>query len=346
MNWKKQSALFLTLVLVSNISLFAQRLTPEDIRGEWFKEDISLADGSTLYNPEIVESQFTLDFISDDSLLATYNGKSVYHRFTLEDSVIKYAGINLKIVRFEKPILEVEEVRVQDGYKPLQYKFLYKPTFDLSFVPGQYPAKNGELVYTRIPGLLEPKFINPRFTAMDFIYKEFRFPEYKKGGFVLRFVITKDGVLKGGRLMASSHPKYDQKLIQALMKTKGDWVPAKFNGENVNCEVEFNFDLGWTTSSADNSEQNKRYEAEQNKEYADYYFDTKSYKSAIYYYTQTLENNPYNIDAYYKRAACFVFRKDINSACADYESLTVLNQVKAKELFEKYCSSYESSKKE
>jgi tetratricopeptide (TPR) repeat protein len=329
--------LILTILFFTNQALFAQKALLSQLQGEWIKEELTLEDGSTIYNPEVVEGEFILNFISDDSLLVTYNGRSNYHRFVLQDSVISYSGAKLKIERFEKPVLQVVEVNTQDGYKPLIIKFLYKPTYDLSFVPSQYLAKNGSLVYNRIPGLLEPKFLNPRFTPMDYIYNEFRFPEYKKGGFVVRFVVTSDGQLTGARMIVSSHPRYDQKMIQAINKTKGKWVPAMYNGQKVNCEVEYNFDLGWSESASVPAEENKKYKSDQDKDYGDYYFDLKNYKNAIYYYTESIKGNPYNIDAYYKRAASYVFRQDIKSACGDYEQLTILNQVKAKELFEKYC---------
>ncbi|SOE21943.1 TonB protein C-terminal [Spirosomataceae bacterium TFI 002] len=335
----------ISFLLISN-ALLAQKSLLSQLKGEWIKEEIALEDGSTLFNPEIVESQYILSFINDDSLVVTYNGRSNYHRFDLSDSTIKYRGTTFKIVRLEKPILEVIETNSEDGYKPLKFKLLYKPTYDLSIIPNQYQAKNGEVVFERIPGLIEPKFIDPRFTAMDFIYNEFRFPEYKKGGFVLRFVVTDDGKVTGARMIASSHPKYDQRMIQALEKTKKKWLPAQYNGQNINCEVEYNFDLGWSESGSENSEANKRYESEQSKDYGDYYFDLKNYKSAIYYYSKSIESNPYNIDSYYKRAACYVFRKDIQSACGDYQQLGILNQVKAQELFDKYCDTFEPKKSE
>lgn len=332
----------ITILFFSN-ALIAQNTLESQLRGEWIKEEISLEDGSALFNPEIVESQFILTFISDDSLIVTYNGRSNYHRFTLADSTIRYRGTTLRIVRLEKPILEVVETNAEDGYKPLRFKLYYKPTYDLSIIPIQYLAKNGEIVFERIPGLVEPKFINPRFTAMDYIFNEFRFPEHRKGGFVLRFVITKKGEIIGGRIVASSHPKYDQKLIQALQKTKGNWVPAQYNGKTVNCEVEYNFDLGWSDSDTAASEANQRYESEQNKDYGDYYLDLKNYRSAIMYYTKSIENNPYNIDAYYKRAAAHIFRKDLKSACGDYRQLAILKQVKAQELYERFCDTSESN---
>lgn len=335
----------LTILFYSN-ALIAQNALKSQLRGEWIKEEISLEDGSALFNPEIVESQFILTFINDDSLIVTYNGRSNYHRFALADSTVRYRGTALKIVRLEKPVLEVVETNAEEGYKPLRFKLYYKPTYDLSIIPNQYQANNGEIVFERIPGLIEPKFINPRFTAMDFIFNEFRFPEHRKGGFVVRFVITKKGEISGARIIASSHPKYDQRMIQAVQKTKGSWVPAQYNGKIVNCEVEYNFDLGWSESGTDSSEANKRYESEQNKDYGDYYLDLKNYKSAIIYYTKSIENNPYNIDAYYKRAAAHIFTKDIQRACGDYQQLTILKQAKATELYEKFCDSYEPKKTE
>lgn len=339
-----------TFALVFLVSLSIKTLGQiglyESLKGEWTKEEIKLKDGSTLFNPEVTEGQFILHFVSLDTFLVTYNGRTAKHRVQLADSTIIYRGSKLKITKLEKPILEVTEVDVQKGYKPLKMKFVYKPVYDLSYIPESYIARNKEEVFIRIPNTLEPKFINGNMTAMDFIYNEFRFPEYRKGGFVARFIISKDGQLTGARMIASSNNRYDQKLIEAILKTQGKWYPAEYNGVKVNCEVELNFDLGYSSSNTVYEEDKKSYEAEQSMDYANYYFGIKNYKSAIFYYSETIKNNPYSIDAYYKRAASYIFRKDLVNACRDYRTLSILNQVRAEELFTEYCSEIELDKKE
>lgn len=330
--------IILCLCLTGAVNTFAQKHVIDALKGEWIKEDITLADGSKVFDPGVINSSLIYEFINGDTLLVTYNGENRYHRYVLSDSTLNFSGKEYKIDRLEKPLLELVETNPAVGFMALRIKMVFKPTFDYGISPKTYQAKNGEIVYERVPGIVDPKFVSRGVTAMDAIYREFGFPDYRKGGFVVRFVITKEGKMEGERIVASSHQRYDERLIKAVRKTSGKWLPAKFNGKPVNCEVEFNFDLGFTGNQPTaTAEDNKRFKADQDFDYGNYYYDAKSYKSAIFYFTKAIDANPYLIEAYYKRAAAYYFLNDVKSACKDYEQLIFLDQNRAKDLKEKVC---------
>ncbi|MCR9063283.1 MAG: energy transducer TonB [Cytophagales bacterium] len=330
------------LFLVSFIPYFSsgQKSLIESLQGEWVKDDVTLKDGSPVYDLSVTGSSFVLDF-RRDSLIVSLNGINSLQSYSVIDSILNYRNEHYKITRLDKPILELTQVKQPSDVEPLKISFVYKPILDLSFAPSSYIAKNSEEVFIYRPNVIEPKFVNQRFSAMDFIYNDFRFPEYKKGGFVVRFVITKDGRMEGLRLIASSDPKYDNRLIKAVEKTKGSWLPAVYQGKVVNCEVEFNFDLDWSKTSNENRESEEaKAIAEEYYSYGQYYFMDKNYKSALFYFDKAIDKDPYLIEAYYLRAASYVFRKEIDSACHDYYQLKILGQQKAIDLYDKYCENY------
>ncbi len=329
-----------SIFLFSCINMFAQNSLKESLQGEWIKDKVTLKDGSPVYDPEVLGTSFILDF-RNDSLIVSINGINALQTYRVSDSTITYKGTSYKITRLDKPILEVVQVNQPEDVEPLKISFIYKPIHDLSTNPEFYLAKNNEPVYLMRPDVVEPKFIHSSQNAIDFIYSYFRFPEYKKGGFVARFVITKEGKMEGLRLEASSDQRYDQRLIDAIKKTQGKWLAARYQGKPVNCEIEYNFDLGWSKPDySTDTLQMSRIASEEYFSYGQYYFSNKNYKSAIYYFDKTLEKNPYLIDSYYMRAAANVFRKEINAACKDYLTLRNLDQKKASDLYDKYCSAY------
>lgn len=330
----------IVLLALTGFQGFAQQGLKEALQGEWIKDEVSLEDGSPVYDLSVTESSFMLDF-RRDSLIVSLDGINSLQRYRISDSIFSYRNDHYKITRLDKPILELQQVNQPSTVEPLRIKMISKAVYDLRTTPQTYLAKNGDIVYIYQPDVVEPKFIHPTMSAMSKIFSDFKFPQYKKGGFVVRFVITKQGKMEGLRMVASSDPKYDNRLIDAVEKTKGNWLPATYQGELVNCEVEFNFDLGFTKDSGDQVEaMNELQIAEDYLAYGQYYFGEKNYKSSVYYLDKAIEKNPYLIEAYYMRAAAHVFRKDVNSACKDYLQLKVLEQQKAKELFDKYCENY------
>lgn len=342
---KNTSALILFIFSIGQ-SATSQNAIKNSLQGEWVKSKITLIDGSPIYNEGLENSSFGLEF-SGDSLIISIDGKNSYSSYDVKDSTLNYRDNYFKILRLDKPFLEVSQVLTSDDVEPIKIEMYFKPTLDIGIIPESYLAKNGDPVYLLRPNQLEPKFINSRYTAIDYINTHFRYPEFKKGGFVVRFVITKTGELEGQRIIASSNQKYDQRLIEAVNKTKGKWLPAKYLGEAVNCEVEFNFDLGYTKPdySSGNTEEDKKAMAEEYASNGKYYFSAKNYRSAIFYLSKAIENDPYQVSSYYLRAAAYIYNKKPDDACADYLQLKNLGQKRAEGLYDKYCQNYKPETK-
>jgi tetratricopeptide (TPR) repeat protein len=328
--------LFLFAFLFVSFSSTAQ-IDEKYLVNSWIKTDILRSDSSRILDPNILANNMELIIKNEDSLLFKVKSRSYYYRYTILGRTLTFGTFAFKIIELSETKLTLIDGSEPDPSKALMLKFIPKKLSDLTFSPEYYKAKNGENVYRSIPGLLEPIFINENMSPIDYVFEKFGFPEYKKGGFVVRFIVNKNGQIKGTKLVASSNERYNEKLIQAINKTKGKWIPGTFQGEKVNIEVEYNYNLGFEdrqiTSVVDSIAYAETYYSTGND-----FFQTGSYKQAEKYYNKALEFNPMHINAYYQHAATSIVLRKKDEACKDYQQLIYLDQKKAKKLSDKYCN--------
>jgi tetratricopeptide (TPR) repeat protein len=329
--------LLLTYILVSIVYIsYGQRDFSKELMNNWKKTEIRTKDGSKLYDQTYVDATFDINIFSKDSLALFSYGKRYSYPYVLKDSILSFNKIMFKIKSISETQLVLDQADFADETKALSLKFTPKKLFDLTYTPKSYISKNGERVYQQVDGKLEPHFLDKNMAVMDYIFEKFGFPEYRKGGFVVRFVITKTGALKGVAVVASTNDKYNDKLVAAVNKTKGKWIPAEYLGEKVNVEVEYDYNLNYIDRSSgsvvDSLEYSKMY-----FNYGNEFFERASYKQAETYYQKAISHNPLHIDAYYQHAACLILLRRREEACKDYQQLVFLEQKKAKVLQDKYC---------
>ena len=328
--------LLILLLLISVSQSFGQRNFSKDILNDWKKSDIRSKDGSKLYDKTFLNASFDLKVFSKDSLSLFANGRRNNYNYIVKDSIFSFNRMTFKIRSLTDTELVIDQADYSDESQALSIKFIPKKLFDLTYSPISYLSKNGERVYQQETGKLEPYFMDKNMAVMDYIFEKFGFPEYRKGGFVVRFVVTKTGDLKGVAVVASSNDKYNDKLVAAVYKTKGKWQPAEYLGEKVNVEVEYDYNL--TTSDrevnsvVDSLEYSKNY-----YDYGNDFFERGAYKQAETYYQKAINFNALNINAYYQHAACLILLRRKDDACKDYQQLVFLEQKKAKVLQDKYC---------
>ena len=333
---KNMRVLLSVITIFISFQVFAQSDLKKEIQKNWKKTNITAIDGSTYYDEEILGLDFDLNINSDQYLDLFNSNRVTKYRYNLSsDSILTVAGLRLK-VREISDIKMVVESMESDGF---DFKITYTPKelFDLTYTPEAYRAKNGEVVFISISGKLEPLFINKTMSPMDYIFERFGFPEYRKGGFVVRFVVTDKGEISGVRVVASSNNRYNDKLVEAVMKTKGMWQPAEFKGQKVNTEVEYDYNLGYydrqITSEVDSSKYSKMY-----FDYGMNYYNNGSYKNAAYYFEKAIDYNALNVDAYFKHAEVSFVLRDKKAGCESLTYLILLDQKKAQPLYDKNCN--------
>lgn len=80
------------------------------------------------------------------------------------------------------------------------------------------------------------------------IYKNLKYPQKAKkdkieGTCRFEFILESDGKIKDVKIIDSVSPEIDQEAIRLIKLTEGQWIPSKYNGENVRSYVRYYVDF-------------------------------------------------------------------------------------------------------
>lgn len=328
-----KNVLIALLLTCWNISAMSQW----KLSGQWIKSEITLTDGSPIYKPELLDSWIQYDFLPGDSLLSTINGKTKIYAYRLEDSVLVVEDLFFKIKEKQDIRLVLAQIPTSPTDVPVQLIFTPRHLASVGFLPRFYTAQNGDKVYESDEQYLAPAFLDGQRTISAYVYEKLAFPEWRKGLFVARAVITKTGDVVGIRIEESTHPKYNPALIDALIKSRGRWRPAKWEGVPVNTEIVVRLDLNWTKSSNQPDPRQKLLDAEAWHEEGTFYLGIQQYKQAISAFSEAIKLDFKHVNAYYGRVSAYVALKNTEKMCEDLKQLTFLGQQKAKEIYVRQC---------
>ncbi|MFN4087234.1 MAG: hypothetical protein ACK4LB_14945 [Spirosomataceae bacterium] len=320
------------LFLLSHLAMGQWKLS-----GQWIKSEITLTDGSPVYKPELVESWIQYDFLPGDTLLSTINGKSRIFSFRLEDSVLVVDDLYFKVKEYQDIRLVLAQIPSSPSDVPVQLIFTPRHLASVGFVPRSYVAQNGDIVYESDDRYLVPSFLDGQRTISSFVYEKMEFPEWRKGLFLARAVITKTGEVVGVRVEESSNPKFNAALIDAIRASRGKWRPALWEGKPVNTEIIIRLDLNWSRESNQPDPREKLAEAEAWYDEGLFYLNIQQYKQAITAFSEAIKLDYKHINAYYGRINVYIALKNTEKVCEDLKQLTFLGQKKAKEIYERQC---------
>ncbi|MGL4631305.1 MAG: hypothetical protein ACRCVT_08875 [Leadbetterella sp.] len=326
---------FTLICFLASYSIKAQKHPMFSQYNHWVKTDIKTQDGSKIYENDLIYMPIELRWLGEDSLLLKKGSISTIKKAFFTNDKISFGGKSWTINKESDAkytlsgMIEKNKVVYAITLEP-------KPITDLFYTPKSYQAKNGSEVFINFPGKLEPYFINEDKEPMQVVFENFKFPEYKKGGFVVRFIITETGEVKGARVIESTNEKYNSRLTKAVNATKGSWKPAYYLDKAIATEVEFDYNLDF--------DEYQNYQGKDSVGISNYYynvgnsyFQSGSYQKAESYYAKSIEYYALNINAYFQHAAASVALRKIDEACKDYDQLIFLEQKKAEKLKEKYC---------
>lgn len=328
--------LFAIFPLLITLSSFGQSTLRQQLIKNWKKTDITAIDGSPYYDEETVNLDFDLHFFSTDSVYLFNNNRLSALRYRLSaDSLLVLSGLRLRVIEVSEIKLVLESLE-SEGFD-FKITFMPKRLFDLTYTPEAYRAKNGEIVFIAIHGKLEPQFTHKTMSPVDYIFEQFGFPEYRKGGFVVRFVVTATGDVTGVRVIASSNDRYNDNLVKAVLKTKGMWKPAEFKGEKVATEMEYNYNLGYHDRNLSSSQVDSLSYSKMYLDYGLQFISTGAYRNAATYLKKAIDLNPLNVEAYFKHAEVSFALRRKEEGCESLSYLLLLEQKKAEPLYEKHC---------
>lgn len=342
----------LTILFIST-QIFAQTFK-QKIVDEWVKDNISLYDGSPILKDEVRNMQLRYTFMENDSFQVTINGKTGRGTYFVKNDTL-YFGKNIafKIERLDEIKLVIRAVILDSASlsKALRLSFIPARFHNLGFTPQTYRTKGQDTIYVSKHNYLEPLFMDSDRSASQFISDNFFFPEYKAGDFYARFIITKQGEVKGIEVLESTHEKYNKYLIKAIKTTAGKWRPAEWEGKPINAEIKMGFDMGWSEKmgrkSADVAAKKDTIDANESNYYlmqANINVEAKRYSLAIKDLTKSITLDPLNIDAYYARAAVYALTKDVQKMCVDLQQLKNMQQAKGTDLWNKFCQDKKNQK--
>lgn len=326
--------------------IFAQTFK-QKIVDEWVKDNISLYDGSPILKDDVRNMQLRYTFMPNDSFQVTINGKTGRGTYFVKNDTL-YFGKNIafKIERLDEIKLVIRAVSLDSASlsKALRLSFIPARFHSLGFTPQTYRTKGQDTIYVSKHNYLEPLFMDSDRSASQFISDNFFFPEYKAGDFYARFIITKQGEVKGIEVLESTHENYNKYLIKAIKATAGKWRPAEWEGKPVNAEIKMGFDMGWSEKmgrkSGDTDAKKDTIDANESNYYlmqGNINVEAKRYSMAIKDLTKSITLDPLNIDAYYARAAVYALTKDVQKMCVDLQQLKNMQQTKGTELWNKFC---------
>lgn len=332
--------------LFFSTQIFAQTFK-QKIVDEWVKDNISLYDGSPILKDDIRNMQLRYTFMSNDSIQVTINGKTGRGKYQVKNDTLYFEkNVAFKIERLDDIKLVIRAVVLDSASlsKALRLSFIPARFHDLGFTPQTYRTKGQDTIYVSKHNYLEPLFMDIDRSASQFISDNFFFPEYKAGDFYARFIITKQGEIKGIEVLESTHENYNKYLIKAIKATEGKWRPAEWEGKPVNAEIKMGFDMGWSEKmgrkSGDTDAKKDTIDANESNYYlmqGNINVEAKRYSMAIKDLTKSITLDPLNIDAYYARAAVYALTKDVQKMCVDLQQLKNMQQTKGTELWNKFC---------
>lgn len=329
------------IFLLLSTQIFAQSLK-EKLIGEWVKDDMVLADGSPILKDNIRNLQLRYTFMPNDSFQVTVNGKTGRGKYSIKGDTLNIAGsANFKISVLDELKLSFYSIGVDQS---LKFSFIPIRFHNLGFTPQTYRTKGQDTIFVSKHNFLEPLFMDVDRSAAEFISDNFFFPEYKAGDFYARFIITKQGEIKGIEILESTHENYNKNLIKAIKSSEGKWQPAIWNGKPVNSEIKMGFDMGWSEKMGRKSSNIQTPKDTVDANESNYYLmqaninvEAKRYSQAIKDLTKSLSLDPLNIDAYYARAAVYAITKDVQRMCIDLLQLKNMQQIKGTQLWNKFC---------
>jgi hypothetical protein len=336
----------LLFLLLLSTQTFAQSLKNKII-GEWVKDEVKLADGSSILKDEVKNLKLRYIFMENDSFQVTVNGKTGRGTYSLNGDILKISESTFKIEQVNDIKLTMQAI-VDSAVQGNALKLTFIPVnlHNVGFFPTTYRTKGQDTIYVSKQNYLEPYFLDAEVTAAQYISDRFYFPDYSVGDFYARFIITKQAEVKGIEVLNSTHEKYNKYLIKAIKASQGKWLPATWEGKPVNTEIKMGFDMGWSERE---EARNRKTTAKMPKDTIDpnesnFYLmqgninvDEKRYAVAIKNLSKSIQLDPLNIDAYYARAGVYATIKDTVKMCGDLQQLKNLEQAKGTELWKKFC---------
>jgi hypothetical protein len=180
--------------------------------------------------------------------------------------------------------------------------------------------KSGQKIYAQFQGASFQRYIYAEVAKKKLNPKDV--------DLVSTFIINENGKPDSVRILQGISPKFDAAYLKAFNSAKNMWIPASHNGRNVKVMMTVNLNyLSSATALPSFFSSKKANEA----------YLAKDYELALYYYNQSLEGRPVEVEDLYRRGICKQMLGNLKGACEDWLSIQKMGKDTANELLLKFC---------
>ncbi len=333
----------------------------QKIMGNWMKDYIDMKDGSSNDDPAVDEMVASMLIFRKTNTVTVIQGKEAVNTpFEIfGDTLLVGRAVFYKIEKLTDYELVFTQILSDiPDYQLRRYHYLTTKESSGEYFERRYIKANLKIQANRDSAYAFSKYIFPKFRmgremfrganfntfedvyqySYEAIETAFDFPARKNGNFKVAFMVTKSGILKDVTIQQSSDSSYNAKLIQAVLQTRKQWIPADIDGKLVNVVFNYEFDFGDDKEDVENDNNFFDPAIYANlMERGDRQIGKKNYIKAIKLYTKCILMKDDAFDALYKRADAYFTLKVEKNACSDWNYLATKGQKKAEALFIKNC---------
>lgn len=334
--------IYLCLFLLISYSLVWGQASNNQIMRHWVKTKVTYRTGEELDSTKRIKNSYLrYSFEKPNKLFVStfFSSKGVAMTFKINNNVLKTSnsfGVVIndflieKIDEKELIILQKENNSFEDDFC-LRYHFIDEEIYQNTIIlkPEDIISIYDKDTLFNSSSRIYAKYGND--VSLDEYLRE-NIPKYHqmqrtKNHFLASFIIDKNGKLDSIQILEGIDKDFDSQFLKAIRKDKHQWIPAKYKGQNIDVLMyeSFTFILGDDELLLDYSREGAKA------------MEAKEYRTALYYFNQSLWQKPNEIAILYQRAICNLNLGNKLSACKDLQKIKLLNGLDVTQLIEKNC---------
>ena len=340
--FKKISIKVLVLVFITT-SVRSQSFHV-DILGDWIKTQVTFINGEELPDhKEIKHNYIRYTFEPQNKLFIgfVFDSKGTAFSYRISNNILETINeygfiINSFLIERLDSVTMVLVQKGIDGFDEsecIRYYFQKENLYQKSL-----PLRAEDIVSINRKDTLfrASEKVHAKFKGQVSFHKFLteNIPEYSNvvasnNYFLVTFIVRKNGEVDSVRVLEGINKNFEKQFLKAFNKARKNWIPAQFNGLNVDVLMseEFKFVSG--------SKFLPHYQFGEKGKRA---MDAKDYVAALYYFEKSLEKVPDASDILFHRAICRLKLGNRELACEDFEKLKSLREYSVEKLIDENCN--------
>ncbi len=208
---------------------FANGQDFNSMAGDWMRVSAEYSDGKSIERNH--HAGFYLRFhFTDKIVYQLFGANCTPSNYSRQGNLLKFEPTRaFAIEQYTSKSLTLLE---PEGDHQLRYRLVPLDSFQRMGRKYTFAVNNTDTVYNEATGL-EPIFYKGSNEWMQMLMTG------TSGTFTAKynFVVKKDGTIGDVEITVSTYPKLNKRLIQAIKKSSGKWIPATLHGKPVNVKV-------------------------------------------------------------------------------------------------------------